>query len=325
MRASPEHHFVRNPAPVFETQYRLLGPTLLLIAVTLTAACGGTPDDVRAARGIRVVTSTSILADLVRQVGGEHVQAQALVPAGADVHTFTLSPKDVVAVVEARLVVTVGAGLEAGIDGIVRTNAGGRLLVLADQLALHGTPRDPAPARAASAPAPRVEGRVDPHFWMDVDLTEAAVAAIRDALIAADPGHAGAYRDRAASYSAQLRDVDAEIRALLAALPAPRRILVTFHDAYGYFAQRYDLTLLGFVVEGPESEPSAGELAALVGAMRDADVPFIFREPEFSARVVQEVARGAGAEVRTIPSASLTDAYPTYIDYLKAIAHALAQ
>ena len=325
MRASPGHRPVRNLALVFETQYRLLGPTLLLIAVTLTAACGGSSDDGRAAQGIRVVTSTSILADLVRQVGGEHVQVHALVPAGADVHTFTLSPNDLVAVVEARLVITVGAGLESGIDGIVRTNAGGRLLVLADQLALRATPGEPVSARATSAPAPRVEGRVDPHFWMDVDLTEAAVAAIRDALIAADSGHAGAYRDRAANYSAQLRDVDGEIRALLAALPGPRRILVTFHDAYSYFAQRYDLTLLGFVVEGPESEPSAGELAALVEAMRDADVPFIFREPEFSARVVQEVARNADAEVRTIPSVSLTDAYPTYIDYLKAIAHALAQ
>ena len=325
MRDSPGLHRARNCASTHETQYRLLAPALLLIAATLTAACGGPSDDSQGAGGIRVVTSTSIVADLVRQVGGEHVQAQALVAAGADVHTFTLSPNDVVAVVEARLVVMVGAGLEAGIEAAVRPNADERLLVLADRLALRGAPDDSALPRAVSGPAPRVEGPVDPHFWMDVDLTAAAVAAIRDALIAADPVHADAYRDRAAIYSAQLRDVDREIRLLLAALPAPRRILVTFHDAYGYFAQRYDLTLLGFVVEGPEAEPSAGELATLVKAMRDAGVPYIFREPEFSARVVQEVARNAGAQVRTIPSASLTDAYPTYIDYLKAIAHALAQ
>ena len=160
---------------------------------------------------------------------------------------------------------------------------------------------------------------------MDIDLALTAVEAIRAALSELDPDGAVAYTARANAYRAALHALDDEIRALLRDLPAPQRFLVTFHDAFGYFAARYGLTTLGFVVEGPAEEPSAGEIAALVAVMRHHDVRAIYREPQFRAAVVQQIARETGAEVRDIHSSALSADLPTYVDLMRANARAIAQ
>ena len=167
-------------------------------------------------------------------------------------------------------------------------------------------------------------GSVDPHFWMDIDFVIEAVEAIRAQLARLDPAGAEGYRERADAYAAELRALDAEVAATLADLPEERRYLVTFHDAYGYFAERYGLTVLGFVVEGPEEEPAAGAIAGLVERIRALGVPFIFTEPQFSARAIEQVARDSGAAVRTIPSGSLAEEYPSYVEFLRAIARGIA-
>ena len=167
-------------------------------------------------------------------------------------------------------------------------------------------------------------GSVDPHFWMDIDFVIEAVEAIRAQLARLDPAGADDYRERADAYAAELRALDGEIADTLADLPEERRYLVTFHDAYGYFAERYGLTILGFVVEGPEEEPAAGAIAELVERIEALDVPFIFTEPQFSARPIEQVARDSGAAVRTIPSGSLAEEYPSYVEFLRAIARGIA-
>ena len=159
---------------------------------------------------------------------------------------------------------------------------------------------------------------------MDVDFVIEAVDAIRAQLAQLDPAGAEGYRERAEAYTAELRALDAEVAATLADLPAERRYLVTFHDAYGYFAERYGLTILGFVVEGPEEEPAAGAIAELVERIQALNVPFIFTEPQFSARPIEQVARDSGAAVRTIPSGSLAAEYPSYVEFLRAIARGIA-
>ncbi len=168
-------------------------------------------------------------------------------------------------------------------------------------------------------------GAFDPHFWMDIDFTIEAVEAIRDELTRLDPDGADYYHERAESYIAELREVDEEIREQLAGLPEERRYLVTFHDAYGYFADRYGLTILGFLVEGPEEEPSASAITELVESITELGIPFIFTEPQFSARVIEQIARDTGATVRTIPSGGLAEEYPTYVEFLRAIANGIAE
>ena len=170
-----------------------------------------------------------------------------------------------------------------------------------------------------------MHGEFDPHFWMDIDFVIQAVEAIRDELTHLDPDGAGYYRDQAAAYIEELRELDEEIAEMLSALPESRRYLVTFHDAFGYFADRYGLTILGFVVEGPEEEPSASAITELVESIRELEIPFIFTEPQFSARVIEQIASDTGASVRTIPSGALGEDFPTYVEFLRAIARGIAE
>ena len=160
---------------------------------------------------------------------------------------------------------------------------------------------------------------------MDIDLTIEAVEAIRDELSHLDPDGADYYRERAEAYIEELRELDNEIREQLAGLPEERRYLVTFHDAYGYFAARYGLTILGFVVEGPEEQPSASAITELVESIEELGIPYIFSEPQFSARVIEQIARDTGTTVRTIPSGALAEEYPTYVEFLRAIANGIAE
>lgn len=291
---------------------------LLLVTLILAGCSAGAGDAARDDDRISVVASTALVADWVTAVGGERVGVRTLVGAGSDAHTWQPEPSDVIAISEADLVVLSGGGLEAGFAGVVAENADGVVVEL-------------APALEAFAPGLRddegeiegEEGR-DPHFWLDAELAAGAIERLREALIALDAAQAAGYRERTAAYLSELRLVDAEVGVRLAALPAERRVLVTFHDAYGYFARRYGLTILGFVVEGPEEEPSAGDIARLVAAMESAGASLIFREPQFSARVVERVAADAGASVRPIYS-QLSGEVDSYLALLRANAAVIAE
>ena len=347
----------------------------LLAGVALIAvACGddedsGSGDD---AGGLSVVVSTTIVEDLVKQVGGDRITVESIVPSGADAHTFTISPSDIRKTAEADLLVIVGAQLGA-IEEDLERSAEGAVLELTHDMALR-----PFPEGLAHAEDDHDEdegedhgdededededhdegeeeeegedhgdededegedhgdedeeeghgdehGAFDPHFWMDIDFTIQAVEAIRDELTRLDPEGADYYRERASEYIAELREVDAEIRELLSNLPEERRYLVTFHDAYGYFADRYGLTILGFLVEGPEEEPSASAITELVESITELGIPFVFTEPQFSARVIEQIASDTGASIRTIPSGGLAEEYPTYVEFLRAIANGIAE
>jgi ABC-type Zn uptake system ZnuABC Zn-binding protein ZnuA len=261
------------------------------------------------------------------------------VPEGADLHTFTLTPGDIRGIGEADAVFLIGEALESGFEDAVRENASGPVVELAEGLALQAFPEGfgheeeegdddedehEGEGEEHEDEAEHGHGENDPHIWMDIGLAIDAIDRVRGELSAIDPDNADSYGANAEAYAAELRALDAELQAQLSALPENRRLLVTFHDAYGYFARAYGLTVLGFVVEGPEEEPSAGSFAALVEEVREHDVPYIFVEPQFSASVVEQLANETGADVRTIPSDALSEAYPTYIELMRAIADGIA-
>ena len=301
-------------------------PIAALATLGVATACSDGGGDAARDGRISVVTSTTIVADLVEQVGGNAVAVRSVVPEGADVHTFTFAPSDIRDVSDADLVVIVGADL-GSVEERLAESTSGLVVVLTEGMRLrsfgeNATSEDDAgEGQEAKRRAP---GSVDPHFWMDVGLAIEAIERIREGLAALDAGNEDAYRARAAGYVEELRAVDEEIAQMIARLPPERRFLVTFHDAYGYFAARYGLTILGFVVEGPGEEPSAAAIATLVEDIKARGVPFIFTEPQFSARVVDQVARDTGATIRTLPSGALSEEYPTYVDFLRRIAHGIA-
>ena len=166
-------------------------------------------------------------------------------------------------------------------------------------------------------------GDFDPHFWFDADLAILAIGAIAEELSALRPNAADTFDDRRGEYIAAVEEADAEVRQMLADLPEERRYLVTFHDAFGYFARRYNLTVAGFVVEGPEQSVSAETIAELVELMEHEGIDRIYREPQFESASVDAVADETGAEVGIIFSQPAGE-MDTYIDLLLANGRAIA-
>ena len=160
---------------------------------------------------------------------------------------------------------------------------------------------------------------------MDIRLAIVAVERIADELAALDSANADTYHERAAAYIAELEALDAEIEEILSDLTPERRLMVTFHDAFGYLAHRYDLEILGFVVASADEEPSAQRVANLITEMRERGAVVIYLEPQFDSRAVQQIASETGAEIRTLPSDSLSDAYPTYVELMREVAETIAR
>ena len=257
----------------------------LALLAAVVGACGPSAGGPQAADDrIRVVATTTILADLVRQVGGERVTVESLVPKGGEAHTFDPTPSDVRRVVEADLVVRNGLGLDDWLLNLIR-NAGSTAPVVALGEGLPGV--QPI----------EVGGQVNPHLWLDVAYARAYAARIADELERLDPAHAAEITTTAAAYDTRLAALDADIRSRLTAIPQADRIVISFHDAFPYFARAYGLTFDGTVVDAPGQDPSAGQVEALIGEIRAKGVKAILAEAQFSDKLVRAIADETGATV----------------------------
>lgn len=236
---------------------------------------------------VRVVATTGILADLVAQVGGGRVQVRSLLPANADPHDFEPAPADVVAVEEAGLVVRHGLGLDGWGEALIE-NAGVSVPVV---VATEGIATLDSDEEAF--------GEGDPHVWFDPTRVAEMVGTIAAGLAEVDPAGAESYEARRAVYAGDLEALDGEIAAAVATIPAERRKLVTNHDALGYFADRYGLTVVGTVIPSLETtaEPSAREVAGLVETIEQEGVPAIFAENTAGPGLAQALADEAGVAI----------------------------
>ena len=143
-------------------------------------------------------------------------------------------------------------------------------------------------------------GSEDPHFWFDLELASASVRAIAAELTELRPDEADAIAERLEAYLGEMAEADREAAALLSDLSSGERLLVTFHDAFAYFARRYGLTVAGFVVEGPEQDVGAGQIAELIDLMNDVGAVRIYREPQYENTLVEAIAGQTGAEIGVI-------------------------
>jgi ABC-type Zn uptake system ZnuABC Zn-binding protein ZnuA len=271
---------------------RILVPVLLALGLI----AGHAPNSLAAPAApakLPVVTSFTVLADLIRQVGGDKVQVASLVPAGAEPHTYQPTPEDMKAAAQARLVFYNGAHLEEWWSQFIRSvNPDVPVVELSKglpALRMSGVPM--AGGHAGEEP--------NPHFWLDVMNAKIYVERIRDTLSRVDPADAAYYARRAETYLAHLDSLDAWIRAQVATIPPARRKLVTFHDAFPYFAKRYGFSISGYVVASPGKEASARELIDLIRRIRKERVPAVFAEAELNPKIMQILARDAGVKVVT--------------------------
>ena len=234
-----------------------------------------------------VVTTTTVFADLVRNVGGARVEVRSLVPKNGEVHTFEPKPADVRTITQARLLVMNGLGLDDWLEKtIANAAAGGTPLVKLgeDQAGVSLLPGDEA-------------GTENPHLWMDVKYAERYVDRIEAALTQVDPGGAASFAANAVAYRDRLDRLDSTVRSKVATIPAANRKLVMFHDAFPYFARAYGITIVGVAVEAPGQDPSAGYTAQLIAAIKASGVRAIFSESQFPTRLVDQLAAETGATV----------------------------
>jgi ABC-type Zn uptake system ZnuABC Zn-binding protein ZnuA len=253
---------------------------LVVLAAAAIAGCGSTS---RAGSRPTVVATTTQAADLVRNVGGDAVAVEQILSPNADPHEYEVRPHDVRALAGADVVVRSGGDVDAW---------------LGDAIAASGT-RAPVLTLLGAVPPLRHGAELDPHWWQDPRNAERAVAAIRDALVRADPPHAAAYRAAARSYGARIAALDAAVGRCMARVPAARRRLVTTHDALGYYARRYGISVIGTVIPSLSTagQASAGQIAALVGTIKRAGVSAVFAESSVNPKVEAAIAAEAGARV----------------------------
>ncbi len=271
----------------------LIGAMVVALATArCSAAPGGGSTGSTAAPGthanrVLVVTTNTVFADLVAQVGGARVESVSLVPNGGDVHTYDPRPSDATRLSQARLIVMNGLGLDDWLTNLVSTAGAAAQVVRLGE----GLPD----VRYLSGE----NGATNPHLWLNVANAARYVARIADALVQVDAAGAPSYRARAAAYTRRLQDLDAWARAQIETIPLEQRRLVSFHDAFPYFADAYGLQIVGSVVAAPGQDPGAADVARLVDAIRAAHVRAVFAEPQFNPALVQAVAREAGVRVVT--------------------------
>jgi ABC-type Zn uptake system ZnuABC Zn-binding protein ZnuA len=300
--------------------HRLRSPRFGLMAVTFLAACqaGGvragetvltSPASLPAvslAQGerLRLVASTSIVAGVVAQVGGEQVDVATLIPPGVDPHAYEPTPQDLASVAEAHLILLNGFGLETSLEGLL-SSSGEAVPVVS--LSEGIPPRHLDSGGGAGAPADE-RGSVDPHTWMDPNNVLVWVDNVAAALASLDPLHASVYRTRAAEYAAELRALDADIRDAVAAIPPEGRLLVTDHEELGYFADRYGFQVVGQIVPSTSSaaEPSAQALAGLEEAIGNLGARAIFVSAAANPALARRIADDTGVRLVSLHLHSLT-------------------
>jgi ABC-type Zn uptake system ZnuABC Zn-binding protein ZnuA len=259
----------------------------LVAVAAIAAACTNGAGASGSAGKLQVVTTTTVLADIVANVGGDLVSATSLVPKNADVHTFEPKPSDVRTVASAKLLVMNGLGLDDWLTKMIGNAAAEGTPLLRLGVDLGGVQLLPGETAATE----------NPHLWMDVKYAELFVDRIATELKTVDPTHASGYDASAASYKAKLETLDTWVRAQIQTIPAANRKLVTFHDAFPYYAREYGITIVGVAVGSPGQDPSAGYTAQLISTIEAAGVKAIFSEAQFPAKLVDQLAAEAGCKV----------------------------
>jgi zinc/manganese transport system substrate-binding protein/manganese/iron transport system substrate-binding protein len=255
----------------------------LLTLAILVAACGGSnaaSSSGSAGTALDVVATTTVFADIVRNVGGDRVAVNSIVPPGAGPEDYEPKPGDARKLAGADLIVSNGVGLDDFLDKLVNAAGEGAVprLVLGDGI-----------------PTITVDGDPNPHFWLDPTLVAGHyVPAIVARLGALDPTGAPTYAANADRYRTALAALDTANKTKIDTIPTTQRKLVTFHDAFPYFARHYGFELVGVILPNAGQEPSAKDLAALVDKVKASGTKAVFSEAQFSPELAKTLATEAG-------------------------------
>jgi ABC-type Zn uptake system ZnuABC Zn-binding protein ZnuA len=262
--------------------------TVILGATAVLAAGCGSADEGPSSGQVKVVATTTQIADFAREVGGDRAAVVQLLKPNTDPHEYEPRPSDVRASTNATVVLENGDNLDRWMSDIVE-QAGGHPTVI--DLGSR------VPVRLAGESSGPEASRYDPHWWHDPRNALAAVIAIRDALTKANPKATRVYARNASAYLGKLRALDDGIAACFRRVPAARRTLVTDHDAFNYFARRYGIQVVGAVIpsQTTQAQPSARDVARLSETIRRDHVKAIFPESSVNPKLARAIAKQTGA------------------------------
>ena len=283
------------------------------VATTLMSASCATagPSMPSAGQLPRVLAAETFLGDIAQNVAGTRLTVETLLRPGIDPHEFQLAPQDAIRIAQSQVLIVNGLGYETWLAKSLEGTGGQRRVIIAS------TGLTPNSGPSGGHP----EG--DPHMWMDPLKVVQYVVNIRDGLSNADPAGAQAYTANAAVYMQQLNDLNLWIESQVAQLPPAKRLLVTNHDALGYFAEAYGFKVVGAVIPNVtnEASPSAKQMADLIQTVKSSSASAIFLDTSENQNLANQIASETGAKVITglyVETLSAKDgAAPTYIDMMK--------
>jgi len=285
------------------TRRNVISALFAVMALPLAPAALAQPAE--APSKTRVVATFSILGDLVREVGGERIDLTVLVGPNGDAHVYSPSPADARNLAEARVIFVNGLKFEGWIDRLVQASgtrstiveAAARVTPLEMENDGHGHGHAHSRADDHDEKHAHEHGGLDPHAWQDVANAKLYVAAIRDALVAADPAGKDAYAANAEAYLARLDALEAEVKAAVEAIPRDRRKVITSHDAFGYFARAYGLTFIAPQGVSTDAEASARDVGRIIRQIKRDKIPAVFLENVTDPRLVERIAKETGAKI----------------------------
>ena len=254
-----------------------------LVAISTVPASAQQPAKLKA------VASFSILADFVRNVGGERIEIVTLVGPDSDAHAFAPTPAHAKTVAEANLIFVNGLGFEGWMTRLIKA-AGGSVNAVVTTAGLK-------PLKMDEQKHGHSHSATDPHAWQSVGNVKIYIGNIRDALVKADPGGKQIYEANAKAYAEKLDALETEVRVAVARIPADRRRIITSHDAFGYFAASYGVQFIAPRGVSTETEASAKDVARIITQIKTLKIPAVFLENVSSTRLMEQIARETGAKV----------------------------
>lgn len=292
---------------------RRLFLSFLILSILFTA-CKSQPST---GDGLQVVVAESFLADITSNIAGSRLQVITLMPLGVDPHAYEPTPRDIAKISDSDLLIINGSGFEGWLEQVMQNTAATTKIVEASA---------GLQSRAVDHTNDGHEddhGETDPHFWLDPINAVQYVNTIRTALIELDPDGKEVYTQNADNYIQQLIALDQEIQSQVDTIPIEKRIIVTNHESFGYYADRYGFTIIGAVIPSISTgaSPTAQQMAQLIEDIRSSGATALFIETGANPRLAEQIAQETGVKVITdlyTHSISAPDGpAPTYIDMLR--------
>lgn len=265
----------------------------MTLIMFILAACGGAANSPTPTPGVtrlQVVSTVGPLVNIIYNIGGDRIELSGVIPEGSDSHTFEPAPSDAIKLAAADLIFINGLTLEEPTRKLALANKKPTA-----ELIEFGPQTITEDEYVYDFSFPREGGKPNPHLWTDPTKALRYAEIARDALVKRDPVNASYYNTNYAGFKSRIETLDAAIKQAVASIPETNRKLLTYHDSFPFFAPRYGFTIIGAIQPSNFGEPSAKEVADLIGQIRQSEVPAIFGSEVFPSKVLEQIGKETGA------------------------------